>query len=213
MLEKIVAGLGKQDYTALHALAAELVTQNDALRLKVAQLQAENRKLRRLLANRELRQLRKAEADAALIGAFHFGQMPTTRAACLECGISRRRWTWAMALLQIALVRRHDGGWRDVSMETFESALRGAVGIVERDGIQALVDRMPKNGYSGEHKTRRQGRASTADSHAASHAQSHAILPRRDQYTSTLAPQASARAGRFDLIPTAHRSTPKGPLQ
>jgi hypothetical protein len=205
MLEKIVAGLGgKQDYARLQALCADLVTQNDALRLKVAQLQAENRQLRRRLADRELRQLRKAEADAALIGGLLFAQMPTTRAACLDYGISRRRWTWAMALLQIGLVRRHDGGWRDVSMETFESALRGAVGIVERDGLQALVDRMPRNGYSGEHKTRRQGRAVSADSHAASHAQSHAILPRRDQYTSTSAPQTSARAGRFDLIPSAH---------
>lgn len=205
MLERIVASLGgKHDIERLQALCAQLVRDNDKLRLENAKLRAENRDLRRRLAERELTQLRRAEADAALIGGLLFAQLPTTRDACMEYGISRRRWAWAMALLKVALVRRHDGGWRDVDMAEFESRLRGAVGIVERDGLQTLVDRMPRNGWSGEHRTNpRRGRGATPQSHAESHAPSHASVPGRDQYTSSTVTRVSARAGRYDLIPAA----------
>lgn len=212
MIEKIVAALGgKNDYTTLQALCAELVAQNDALRLEVAKLQAENRQLRRRLADRDLHHLRRAEADAALIGALLYAHLPTSRAACLGYGISRRRWAWAMALLRVAQVRRHDGRWRDVKMESYESSLRGAVGIVERDGLQVLTDRLPRNGYSGRRSQHiRQGRGVTAGSHGGGHTHSHALTPKRDQYTSQNQQQASARAGRFDLIPAAqsHRQEP-----
>lgn len=199
MLERIVASIGRKDIAQIQALCAELVKANDALRLENAKLRAENRELRRRLAERELSTLRRAEADAGLIGGLLFAQVPTTRAACLEYGISRRRWAWAMALLRVAQVRRHDGGWRDVSMDSFEASLRGAVGIVERDGVQVLTDRMPRNGYSGEHRTHPRNPAAR---HAPSHAASHANQPKRDQYTSNNLPAHRAPAGQYRLIPS-----------
>jgi hypothetical protein len=209
MINQIIAALGgKTDIQKLQALCAELVTQNDLLRLENAKLRAANRELRRRLRDRELATLRRAEADAALIGALLYAHLPTSRAACLGYGISRRRWSWAMALLQVAHLRRYDGRWREAPMADYESALRSAVATVERDGVQQLTARLPRNGYSGrriDHIQRGGGVTSGG------HNRSHAVGAKRDQQTSTHRQQASARAGRYDLIPAAQSAT-RGPL-
>lgn len=178
MIERIVAALGRTgDATDLRALAADLVRQNDALRLENAKLKAENRQLRRRLHDRELARLRRAEADCAMLGAMHFAQLPTTRVAASEYGISRRAWIAANALLELASVRHRDGHWRDVDMATFEDRLRGAVGIVEREGLTAWTSRMVRNGYAGRHVTNPRP---TSRGHAQSNAQGHANGAKRD---------------------------------
>lgn len=181
MIERLVAALSGRtvDYAGLQALAADLVRENDRLRLEVAKLRAENRQLRRRLRDRELARLRRAEADCALLGALHFAQLPTTRTAAAEYGISRRAWMAANGLLSLAQVRLNDGHWRDVGMEDFEAALRGAVGLVEARGLAVWTSRMVRNGYAGEHKTK--PRLSPSDRHAQSNAQGHASGAYRDR--------------------------------
>lgn len=168
MIERILTAIKRpQQGQDLVALCASLVEENDTLRLENARLRAENRHLRRRLKDRELATLRRAEADCLLVGALHFAQLPTSRATCLRYGVSRRRWAWSMALLAIARLRYRDGHWRDCDMQTYEESLHGAVTIVERRGIDALIAEMPRNGYSGAHKTRPR---TPSSSHAHSHA-------------------------------------------
>lgn len=93
----------------------------------------------RALDDRELGLLRRAQADAELIGRIHFAMMPTTAASCWEHGLSLRRWHWARALLRRAGV--HDG--RRVSVFTaaeFAEGLRLAVREVEAGGLHLLTN-------------------------------------------------------------------------
>ena len=143
----------------LHALAARLVAENDALRLENARLRAENRRLRRQLHDRELRLLRRAEADAVLLGALHFAHLPTSSGAALEVGISRRRWHWARALLKLSDL--HNGGHGTFTVtdpEDFEMLLARGVTRVERDGLQAMRLQLVQNGYAGRHLSPRTSR-------------------------------------------------------
>src|SRR5262245_61658151 len=79
----------------------------DRLRLENATLRAENRQMRRRLADAELRLLQRAEADALLLGGLYFAGLPTSRRACADVGIGARRWRRAIALLMVG--RAHDG--------------------------------------------------------------------------------------------------------
>lgn len=153
MLALIVAELRRGRNRDALELAARLVAENDALRVEVAKLRIENRALRRRLADRDLATVRRAHADALFVGGLAFAQLPTSRAACLDYGLSRRRWAWAVALLQAAHVRTQGGTWADVSVEGFEAALRAAVGRVEADGVGVIAARMGRNGYGGRHVT------------------------------------------------------------
>lgn len=135
------------------ALCSQLVAETDALRLEVAKLRAENRSLRRRLADRELATVRRAEADALFVGALAYAQLPTSRRACQAYGLSRRRWAWAVALLRAAHVVTHDGEWLGVSVDGFEAALRAAVGRCEAGGVEVIASHLGRNGYGGRHKT------------------------------------------------------------
>ncbi len=155
MLRELLSGYhGGRDLRALQGLAAELIADNDRLRLENAKLRKENAHLRRRLQDRELRTVRRAEADALFVGMLRFAQLPTSRAACYELGLSRRRWAWAMALLSVCAIRDRAGAWRDMDVERFERALRAGVERIEAAGVAMLEARLPRNGYSGEHKTR-----------------------------------------------------------
>lgn len=143
----------------LEAATAALIGENDALRVKVANLQKENRHLRRRLPNSELRILRRARLDAELLIAAHFGGLPTSRRESGNLGISARRWNWATALLDIARVRHCTGAWRTDDPADIAQRLAMASAHVTRHGIEALAARTAKNGYSGQKKRVNAGNA------------------------------------------------------
>ena len=60
------------DYQRMAVALDQALAEIDRLRLEVANLRSENRELRRMLQDHELRMLRRAERDALLLGALHF---------------------------------------------------------------------------------------------------------------------------------------------
>lgn len=141
-----------RDFDELQDVAARLVQENDRLRLENARLRSENRYLRRVLHDRELRLLRRAEADAVLMGALHWAGQETSAAACADVGISRRRWHWARALLKAAGL--HEGGhgtFTVTNIEDFDRLLAAGVELVERDGLVVMRRKLVRNGYAGRH--------------------------------------------------------------
>ncbi len=184
MIERLVAALGRPSSpTDLQALCADLVRQNDALRLENAKLRAENRQLRRRLHDRELARLRRAESDCLLLGALHYGGLQTTARAAADYGISKRSWIAACGLLNLAHVRLNDGRWRDLPMEEYEAALRASVALVEREGLQVWAGRMAKNGSRGLHVTNPR----PSERHAQNRAPHHATSAKRDALSSDFA--------------------------
>lgn len=141
-------------YAELEALCARLIAENDRLRLENARLRVENRSLRRRLADGDLRLLRRAQVDANMLTLMHLACSPTSRAAALGYGISRRRWAWARGLLKKAGCLDYRGAWVDYDLDGFEQALSGAVECVEIVGFDTLRFAAGRNGYSGKHKSR-----------------------------------------------------------
>ena len=140
-----------KSYAELEALCAQLIAENDALKLENAKLLAENRNLRRRLADADLRLLRRAQVDANMLTLMHLAGAYTSRSSALNYGISRRRWAWARALLKKAGCMDYSGEWLDRSLDDYERSITGAVERVERLGVDLLKMGLPKNGYSGKH--------------------------------------------------------------
>lgn len=134
----------------LEATTAALVGENDALRVKVATIQAENRHLRRRLPQPDtLRILRRAHLDAELLIAAHLGGLPTSRRESQSLGISHRRWNYATALLDLARVRNRSGSWRSGDPAQLRQRLEYAAVHVENKGMAVLLAHTSKWGYSG----------------------------------------------------------------
>ena len=140
-----------KSYEDIEALCTQLIAENDALRLENAKLLAENRNLRRRLADAELRLLRRAQVDANMLTLMHLAGAYTSRSSALNYGISRRRWAWARALLKKSGCMDYAGEWMDRDIDGYERSLVGAVERVERLGVDLLKLGLPKNGYSGKH--------------------------------------------------------------
>ena len=155
----------------LHALAARLVAENDALRLENARLRRENRYLRHKLRDYELRTLRRAEVDANLLAVMWMSGLPTSRRESESMGISRRRWAWARALLQVARIV-DDRGWAVDDAAAFDTRLAAGVRTVEAQGMERLRGYLPRNGDAGRIFPRRPG-----------HATGHANATKRDHYS------------------------------
>jgi hypothetical protein len=97
----------------------------ERLALKVADLQSENRNLRRRLPDvGDMKRLRQAHRDAKAMLLHRFDGYSISRANCLALGIPERRWNNARALLQTA--RIHDG------LDITESDFDAAVGRLEQ---------------------------------------------------------------------------------
>jgi len=137
------------------------------LRLQVAQLtvktvtaQAENRRLRRLTANGRVgRLLERTAADARQLCAWRWASYSVSRDACYSYGMSRRRWHWAVALLERARVVRSDAKYLDDAFEVDDfadaiAAIDKTAAVLQERGIDALVMRLPRNGYSGRKQSR-----------------------------------------------------------
>ena len=137
------------------------------LRLQVQQLtvktvtaQSENRRLRKLTANGRVgRLLHRTDADARQIAAWRWAGYSVSRDACYSYGMSRRRWHWGVALLERARVVASDAKYLDDAFEVddFADALAmidRTVKVLEERGLDALVMRLPRNGYSGRKSSR-----------------------------------------------------------
>jgi hypothetical protein len=123
--------------------------------VKLATVQAENRRLRRLTANgRQGRILSRASADAKQMIAWRWAGFSVSRAAALSYGMSRRRWAWAVALLERARVVQADAPYMDDAflldeVEDAVIAVDRTVKVLEQQGLASLVMRLPSNGRRG----------------------------------------------------------------
>lgn len=115
------------------------------MRAKLATLQAENRKLRRIAQNsRQSALLDRITIDAQQLLIWRFSGLSIARRAAEEMGMSQRRWTWARALLQHA--RIHDD--MDVTAADFDgalTALESSVNYLHRAGLGSLKMRLPQH--------------------------------------------------------------------
>lgn len=151
-----------QTRTAIHAQndASLLRTQLEMAAVKVTTLQAENRRLRRLTANgRRGRLLSRTAADAKQICAWRWAGFSVSRTAALSYGMSRRRWHWAVALLERARVVAPDAHYMDDAFEVDDitdalAAVDRTVKLLEQSGLASLEMRLPKNGFSGRKRSR-----------------------------------------------------------
>ena len=121
----------------------------DRLRVQLATVQAENRRLRRMTQNGKYgRLLHRAAADARQLIGWRFAGYSVTRRACHSYGMSERRWAWAVALLKFANVVDISAKCiDDFDVESLEGALAqvdSTVARCERAGLGPLVFRLPK---------------------------------------------------------------------
>lgn len=133
--------------------------------VKLATEQAENRRLRRLVANgRQGRILSRASGDAKLIIKWRWAGWSVSRAACRSYGMSRHRWAWAVALLERARVVKADASSLDNAFDEdmgFVDAVAMVdqqVKVVEQLGIDVLKMRLPRNGKRGVNRARKRAR-------------------------------------------------------
>lgn len=166
-----------RDFDKVAARAQELAAENERLRLdlaraeiELAKVRKENIYLRHRLRESELRTLRRAEIDANLLSVLWLLGVPTSRRECERLGISRRRWAWARALLQVAHIIEGDE-WQIDDMAAFDTRLAAGVRLVESQGMTRLIARTPRNGYAGRRFPKPRGHAR---GHAAGHARGHA---------------------------------------
>lgn len=143
---------GTKQLRLLESATANLIVENDRLRIERAALRKENRTLRRRLPQPEQRIVRRAVIDAEMLIAAHLGCLPTSRRESVALGISHRRWNWATALLEIAHVRDRTGEWRELDAETLRQRLDNAARRVEQQGIEQLTAHASKWGYSGRRR-------------------------------------------------------------
>lgn len=143
----------QNELTLLRSQAAQISVKN-------ATLAAENRRLRRLTANgRAGRLLERAAADARQICGWRWAGFSVGRQQALSYGMSRRRWHWAVALLERARVVRHDARYLDdaFDVEDIADALASidrTVKALQQAGLASLEMRLPRNGSSGRKRSR-----------------------------------------------------------
>lgn len=129
----------------INPLTVQTATEAERLALLVADLRAENARLRKRLpqSTGDMRFLRQAHRDAAAMLLHRFNGYSISRDNCVALGIPERRWSRARALLMTA--RLHDGN--DVVAADFDQALRlldGCAGEMEAAGtIERLKLRVP----------------------------------------------------------------------
>lgn len=139
------------DYRRMAAALDKTLAEIDRLRLENANLRLENRQLRRLLKDHELRMLRRAERDALLIGALHFGGNPTSKRTLQTVGMGENRWCLARALLMYGGGLRRDGSIKPDTSDGYIACVQHGVEVVADGGAFML-----KNA-SYRHRRRRRG--------------------------------------------------------
>lgn len=123
----------------------EYERQAERLIVENANLRAENRTLRRRLpeSTGDVRRLRQAHRDAKAMILHRFSGYSISRSSCLALGISRRRWSIARALLQVARVYAGN----DIVIEYFDTAIKMLddtfASMQEAGNAQRLKMRLP----------------------------------------------------------------------
>jgi len=102
-------------------------------------IQTENRKLRRLAVNRRGhgRTVHRAMEDAKAILLWRYGGLNVSRRACVDYGMSERRWEWARALLLAARV------WDDLANDVashYADDINRAIAAVEYKADQVAAN-------------------------------------------------------------------------
>lgn len=137
LIDTLAARFG-HDFQRMAEALDRALAENSRLRLDNANLREENRHLRRLLSDHDLRMLRRAHRDALLIGALHYAGGFTSRRQCAQVGMGENRWCLARALMRRARVLR---GNRIVEEQAgdFEIRLLAEVrGLETSGGVDAL---------------------------------------------------------------------------
>lgn len=127
----------------------DLQRQNERLRVTLATVQAENRRLRRMTTNgRQGSILHRATIDAKQIVGWRVADYCVSRRQCVSYGMSERRWMWAMALLKLAGVIPMECTFADdflvEDVAEIDSRIDRAVRRVEGNGLSLLKFRLPK---------------------------------------------------------------------
>jgi len=134
--------------------------QLQAAHVKLATVQSENKRLRRLTANgRTGRLLHRTREDAVQLVVWRWSGYSVSRGAALSYGMPRRRWAWAVAMLERARVVTDGAKYLDDGFlfEEFDDAIAAidkTTAVLQERGLDALVMRMPRNGYSGRKSSR-----------------------------------------------------------
>ena len=115
----------------------------DRLRVQLATVQAENRRLRKMTTNgKTARILHRAAADARQLVAWRFAGYSVTRRQCESYGMGQYRWAWAMALLRAAGVVPYPGDTDAFVVEDLDNAVARIdqqVKITEQSGSLARL--------------------------------------------------------------------------
>lgn len=138
----------RSDVTAHNELAL-LQAQMDHATVKLATVQAENRRLRRMTQNgKQGRLLHRAAADARQLVGWRAAGYSVTRRNALSYGMSVRRWQWAIALLKVARVVDSQLTVADAfvldDVADCLQAIDHAVKVVEARGLESLIMRLPR---------------------------------------------------------------------
>ena len=131
----------------------------ETLLAKIARLQAENTKLRRI-AHRtgDAVRLERVETDTKQLLVWRFSGFSITLRAVAEYGMTRRHWEWARALLLYANI--HDG--HDVTCHDFAeavAAVEDAVHTLRTEGLERLKYLLPQYTLLESHYKRQAKRA------------------------------------------------------
>ncbi len=171
MIDRIVAQ--SHDYQQMAAALDQALAEIDRLRLENANLRTENRELRRMLADHELRMLRRAERDALLLGALHFSGGYTSKRQAATVGMGENRWTLARALLRFGgAVSKRTNKIKAQTPAQWEMAVAAGVRLIAAEG----VDLLKRASYRHSHPRRKNGALRGASSGAP-------IVPNTRQYS------------------------------
>ena len=121
----------------------------DLAAVKVATLQMENTRLRRMTTNGARgRLLHRAAADARQIVTWRAAGFSVSRRQCYGYGMSIRRWQWGIALLRLGRVLDSETPIADDflidDLDECLSAIDRAVTIAESGGWERLLMRLPR---------------------------------------------------------------------
>lgn len=131
-----------------HNEASLLQLQLEQAHVKLATVQSENRRLRKLTANgKRGRLLHRAAADARQLVGWRFAGYSITRRNAESYGMTRRRWIWAVGLLRVGRVLDNNESADDFILDNLNDCLAAvdhAVKVIEARGIESLILRLPR---------------------------------------------------------------------